>query len=50
MLLGFSILFGRITTHYFLQINIITPRYAYYKIFQSKHRYEYSMTLILHRT
>jgi hypothetical protein len=38
------------TTHTFLQINIITPKYTYCKIFQLKHRHEYSTTLILHKT
>jgi len=33
-----------------MQINAVTPNYAYYKIIQLKPRYEYSMTLILHET
>ena len=43
-------MFGRITTNNFVQINIITPNYAYYKIFQLKLRYEHSMMLILHKS
>jgi hypothetical protein len=39
----------RITTYNFMKINIITPNYAYYMIVQLKLRYEYSMTLILHK-
>jgi hypothetical protein len=42
--------FGRMTTYNFIQINIITPNYDYYKITHIKHRYEYFMTLILHKT
>jgi hypothetical protein len=33
-----------------MQINTITPNYAYYGIFHLKHRYGYSITLILHKT
>ena len=33
-----------------MKINKIIPNYAYYKIFQLKVRYEYSITLILHKT
>jgi hypothetical protein len=33
-----------------MQINTITPNYAYYKIVQLELRYEYSITLILHKT
>jgi hypothetical protein len=33
-----------------VQINTITPNYAYYRIVQLELRYEYSMTLILHKT
>jgi hypothetical protein len=40
---------GRITTYNFMIINIISPNYAYYMIDQLKLRYEYSMTLILHK-
>jgi hypothetical protein len=29
-----------------MDINIITLNYAYYKVIQLKHRYEYSITLI----
>jgi hypothetical protein len=32
-----------------MQINIITPNYAYYKIVQLKLRYEYPKTLIFHK-
>jgi hypothetical protein len=38
---------------YFIRItayNLITPNYAYYNTIELKHRYEYSMTLILHKT
>jgi hypothetical protein len=34
MLFGFMQIFSRITTHNMVQINIITPNYAYYKIIQ----------------
>jgi hypothetical protein len=33
-----------------VQINAIAPNYAYYKIIQLELRYEYSITLILHKT
>jgi hypothetical protein len=33
-----------------MKINITTPNYAYYKIIELKLRYEYSMTLIWHKT
>jgi hypothetical protein len=49
-LFGFMKIFGRTTTHNFVQIKIITPDYAYYKIVLLKFRYEYSMTLILPKT
>jgi hypothetical protein len=53
-------IFGRITTHNSVQINIITPNYAYYKIvqltpqnefilghyFSSKHKYDALETAI----
>jgi hypothetical protein len=42
--------FIRITAYNFMQIKIITPNYAYYNTIELKHRYEYSMTLILHKT
>jgi hypothetical protein len=42
--------FIRITAYNFMQINIITPNYAYYNTIDLKHQYEYSMTLILHKT
>jgi hypothetical protein len=49
-LFEFFINFGRITTYNLVQINTITPNYAYYKIVQLEFRYEYSITLILHKT
>jgi hypothetical protein len=33
-----------------MQIDIITPNYAYYKIVQLALRYEYPTTLIYHKT
>jgi hypothetical protein len=33
-----------------MHINIINPNYAYYKIIKLKLLYEYSMTLIWHKT
>jgi hypothetical protein len=33
-----------------MQIDIITPNYAYYKIVQLTHQYEYPTTLIFHET
>jgi hypothetical protein len=42
--------FIRITAYNFMQINIITPNYAYYNTIQLKHPYEYSMKLILNKT
>jgi hypothetical protein len=38
------------TTYDIVQINTITPNYAYYNIFQLKFSYEYYMMLILHKT
>jgi hypothetical protein len=32
-----------------MKINIITPTHVYYMIVQLKLRYDYSMTLILHK-
>jgi hypothetical protein len=40
---------GRITTYNFIQINIITTKYAYYMIVQLKLSYEYSTTLIFQK-
>ena len=40
----------RITAYNFMQINIITLNYANYNTIELKHRYEYSMMLILHKT
>jgi hypothetical protein len=33
-LFGFMKIFGRVTTHNLVQINIITPNYVYYKVVQ----------------
>jgi hypothetical protein len=33
-----------------MKINTTTPNYLYYKVVQLKLRYEYSITLILHKT
>jgi hypothetical protein len=33
-----------------MQINIVTPNYAYYKIVQLALRYEYPTTLFFHKT
>jgi hypothetical protein len=41
---------GRITTYNFIKINIITPTHVYYMIVQLKLRYDYFITLILHKT
>jgi hypothetical protein len=38
-----------ITAYNFLQIYIIASKYVYYMILQSKHEYEYSTILILHK-
>jgi hypothetical protein len=40
----------RITAYNFMQINIITPNYANYNTIELKHRYQYSMISILHKT
>jgi hypothetical protein len=50
MLIELFIYFFRITAYNFLQINIITPNYAYNNIIELQDRYEYSMMLILHKT
>jgi hypothetical protein len=50
MLFGFIKNFDRITTHNCVQIKIITPYYAYYKIVLLKIQCEYYMMLILHKT
>jgi hypothetical protein len=42
--------FFRITAYNFMQINIITPNYANYNTIELKHRYQYSMISILHKT
>jgi hypothetical protein len=39
-------IFGRITTHNLLQINIITPNYAYYKIVQLTLQNDYFRALL----
>jgi hypothetical protein len=44
-LFGFMKFFDRITTHNLLQINIITPNYAYYKIVQLTFQNEYFRAL-----
>jgi hypothetical protein len=49
-LFQFFIIFGRITTYNFLQIDTVTPSYVHYKIVQLKLWYEYSITLILYKT
>jgi hypothetical protein len=46
---GFFKIVGRITAYNFVEINIITHNYAYYKIVRLKHQYKYFMTLILHK-
>jgi hypothetical protein len=33
-----------------MQINKFTPNYTYYNTIELKHRYEYSMMLILHKS
>jgi hypothetical protein len=50
MLIELLIYFFRITAYNFIQINTITPNYAYHTTIKLKHRYEYSMMLILHKT
>jgi hypothetical protein len=45
MLFGFMKIYGRITTHNLVQINIITPNYAYYKIVQLTIQNEYFRAL-----
>jgi hypothetical protein len=42
--------FGRISTHNFMQINTITPNYAYYMMIHLTLRYECPTTLIVHKT
>jgi hypothetical protein len=42
--------FCRVTIYNFVQINIITPNYAYHEIIKLKFSYEYSMMLIWHKT
>jgi transposase-like protein len=49
-LFEFFLIFGRITTYNFMQINTITPNDVYCKIVQLKLRYRYSITLISHKT
>jgi hypothetical protein len=49
MLLEFFKSFGRITTYDFVEINIITPNYVYYKNFLLKLSYEYYMMLIMQK-
>ena len=50
MLIELSKYFFRITAYNFMQINIITPNYAYYNNIKLKLPYEYLITLILHKT
>jgi hypothetical protein len=50
MLFVFFKNFGRIGTHNFMQINIITPNYAYYKIVRLALGYKYPTALIFHKT
>ena len=50
MLFDFLKIFGRINTHNFVKINVITLNYAYCKIVQLTLRYEHPTTLILHKT
>jgi hypothetical protein len=50
MLIELLKIFIRITAKNFIQINIITPNYAYYNNIKLKLPYEYFMTLILHKT
>jgi hypothetical protein len=49
-LFGFMKFFGRITTHNFVNINIITPNCAYYKIVQLTLQNEYCMALFVLKT
>jgi hypothetical protein len=50
MLFGFMKIFGRITTHSLVQINIITPNYAYYKIVQLTLQKKYFRALFFIKT
>jgi len=43
-------IFGRITTHNWVQINTFTPSYAYYMIVQLTRRYEYFRALFFLKT
>jgi transposase-like protein len=43
-------IFGRITAHNLVQINIITPNYAYYKIVQLTLQNEYFRALFFIKT
>jgi hypothetical protein len=38
------------TTHNLVKINITAPNYAYYNVVQLQLRYEYYITLYLHKT
>jgi hypothetical protein len=49
-LFGFMKIFGRITTHNLVKINIITPNYAYYKIIQLTLQNVYFMALFFIKT
>ena len=50
MLFEFFKIFGRINTHHFVKINVITLNYAYCKIVQLTLRYEYPTTQSFHKT
>jgi hypothetical protein len=50
MLFEFLKSFGPINTHNFVQINIITPNFVYYKIVQLTLRYEYCTILFSPKT
>jgi transposase-like protein len=43
-------IYGRITTHNLVQINIITPNYTYYKIVQLTLQNEYFRALYFLKT
>ena len=43
-------IFGRLATHNFVKINIITPNYAYYEVLRLTLRNEYPTILIFHKT
>ena len=49
-LFEFSIIFGHITMHKLMKINMNTPHYVYYKNFQLAFRCEHFLMLFLHET